>query len=111
VGPGEQRLRYAAVTTAMSTGHVRPGVRDAVISILAISALIVLLAAIDERVRDQGVRLMSRGTSSSVAQASAEVSSTSAGLIATLRDQALEHGAMTAFVIVAGVLVVFMLRT
>jgi hypothetical protein len=81
------------------------------VSLLALTALAMMLVMLDDRVRDAGVRLLDREPAAAVAQAGAHVSSTSSGFIITLREQALDHGAMTAFVIVAAVLVVFMLRT
>ena len=92
------------------SNHLNPGVRDAIISIVTIAAILALLALMDERIRDQGVRIASGEASHSVAVA-ARVGSAGWAMVTTAQSLGLEQVSLALFVIVAAVLVVCMLRT
>jgi hypothetical protein len=82
-------------------------------SVGAVLALVLTLAAIDDRVREQVVLRM--GTP---ARASAEIVTTGgevrdlAGVLyQAVRDQSIEHAPMVTFVLAGGIFLIIMLRT
>jgi membrane associated rhomboid family serine protease len=90
---------------------VRRRLGDATISLIALVILLVMLASVDDRVREQVSAVMGTHGSSQLAGASQEIS----GLVATVFDavkyQSVSHAPMVIFALVATVLVVFMVRT
>ena len=94
----------------MRGSNLNPGVRDAIISIVTIAAILAVLALMDDRIRDQGVRLASGEASEGVA-AAARVGSAGWAMVTTVQSLGLEQVSLGLFVIVAAVLVVCMLRT
>jgi hypothetical protein len=91
---------------------VRRALGDATISLVALVILLVVLASVDDRVREQVSAVL--GTthgSSQLAGASQEVSSLVAVVFDAVKYQSVSHAPMVIFALVATVLVVFMVRT
>lgn len=100
---------------AMSVVNQRSGVRrrfnEVLMSVGAVVLLLMVLVAIDDRVREQfSLRLSSR-PSRELAAAGQQVRDLSEVIFEAVRDQSLDHAPMVIFVLAAGVLVLFMLRT
>lgn len=82
---------------------------DAVISISAMLALLLMLVAIDPRVRIQMTSVWGgSGTTSSVGQDLGEVSDV---VLMSIRDHGIDNAPLMVFALAATVLVLFMLRT
>jgi hypothetical protein len=82
---------------------------DAVISISAVLALLLMLVAIDPRVRIQVASVWGgSGTRSSVGQDMAEISTV---VMSSIRDHGIDNAPLMVFALAATVLVLFMLRT
>ena len=85
---------------------------DVLMSVGALLALILMLAAFDTRVRDQiSLRVGAGRPSAQVAEAGTMVRDLAAVLFAAARDQSIAHAPLVLFVLAATVLVLFMLRT
>ena len=86
---------------------------DVLISVGALLALIVILAAFDGRVREQiSLRIGSGARASAqVAEASAALHDLTTVVMDAVRNQSIEHAPLVIFVLAATVLVLFMLRT
>lgn len=81
-------------------------------AVFGLTALVVGLAAVDVRVREQIAMIVSgRGTTSEVATAGSQIQGFMAIVAQAVRDQSMEHAALVTFGVVALVLVLFMLRT
>ena len=84
-------------------------VGDAVISISAVLALLLMLVAIDPRVRIQVASAWGgSGASSSVSQGLGEISGV---VLSSIRDHGIDNAPLMVFALAATVLVLFMLRT
>ena len=82
---------------------------DAVISISAVLALLLMLVAIDPRVRIQVASAWAgSGASSSVSQDLGEISGV---VLSSIRDHGIDNAPLMVFALAATVLVLFMLRT
>jgi len=91
--------------------HVRRAVNDALISIVALTLLLVVLASVNERVRDEvSLRLNGARAQTELAGAAASVQHLAGVVVDAARDQTIEHAALAIFVVAAGVLTIFMLR-
>jgi hypothetical protein len=84
---------------------------DAVVSLGALTLLIVLLVAIDDRVRDQITARVHAGPSAQIADLGSRARDVAAILASAARDQSIEHAPLAIFVVAATVLVLFMVRT
>ena len=83
-----------------------------VAGVAGVCAVIVGLAAIDVRVRDQLSALLSgRGPSGELMTATARLQEIGLTILQAVRDQSIEHAALTIFALAALVIVMFMLRT
>jgi hypothetical protein len=92
--------------------QIRRAFSDTLISVMALCALILILASLDDRVRDPLTRSVAPGQASAqVANAGATVSNLTAVVVTAVRDQSIEHSPLVIFVLAAAVLVLFMLRT
>ena len=92
--------------------HIRRFFGEAVISLAALSVLILTLAAFDPRVREQiALRLSPGRPSAQIADASAMVRDLTAVVVDAVRDGSIEHAPLVIFVLAATVLLLFMLRT
>lgn len=80
-------------------------------SLLALGTLVSILYVADVRVREGATHIVSAATDSNATQIGAQFSSDTSRVLAIARDQSVEHGAITGFVAVAGVLLLFMLKT
>ena len=77
-----------------------------------VTAVIVGLAAMDDRVRDQLAHLFSgREASGEIVTAGAYLQTFVTVVIQAVRDQSIEHAPLVIFALAALVLVLFMLRT
>jgi hypothetical protein len=84
----------------------------AVTAIVSLTCLVIGLAAIDGRVREQLAWLLNGGgPSREMVSAGSKVESLVAVFAAAVRDQSMEHAALVIFALAALVLVLFMLRT
>jgi hypothetical protein len=75
-----------------------------------VAGLVVGLAAIDVRVREEVVGVLSGHRTGDVATAGARIERFASTLFEALKDQSLEHAPLTIFALGALVLVLFMLR-
>jgi hypothetical protein len=83
---------------------------DAVISVFALLALLVMLVALDPRVRHVASSMWGSDTAA-VTSAGKELGEMSELLLSALRDQGLTNAPLMVFALAATVLVLFMLRT
>jgi hypothetical protein len=80
--------------------------------VAGVCALVVALAAIDSRVRDQLTALIAgRAPSGELVTAASRAQDFGYTILQAVRDQSIEHAALTIFALGALVLVLFMLRT
>ena len=86
---------------------------DALISVAALIALVLMLASFDVRVREQlSMRLGSgRAATTQVADAGVMIRDLTSVVTEAVRDQSIEHAPLVIFVLAATVLMLFMLRT
>ena len=81
-------------------------------SLAGICAVVVALAAIDTRVRDQVSALASgRAPSGELLTVTERLKDFAFAVLQALRDQSIEHAALTIFALGALVLLLFMMRT
>ena len=81
---------------------------DAVISLCALLALLLMLVAIDPRVRVQVASAWGGSTSTSVSKDMREISTV---LLSAIQDRGIDNAPLMIFALAATVLVLFMLRT
>jgi hypothetical protein len=81
---------------------------DAVISFCALLALLLMLVAIDPRVRVQVASAWSGSTSTSVSKDMREISTV---VLSAIQDRGIDNAPLMIFALAATVLVLFMLRT
>jgi hypothetical protein len=81
---------------------------DAVISFCALLALLLMLVAIDPRVRIQVASAWGGSTSTSVSKDLREISTV---LLSAIQDRGIDNAPLMIFALAATVLVLFMLRT
>jgi hypothetical protein len=84
---------------------------DVMISVLALSVLLVMLAALDPRVRDQVQTTLNTPPTSTIRSVTNEVNNVSKVVVRAAEDHSLANAPMVIFGVAAAVLVVFMLRT
>ena len=85
---------------------------EGLMSVGALSAVMLTLIAVDERVREQvWLRLASPPSTTQLSQAGANMRDLTRVVLEALRDQSLSHAPLLIFGLVAVVLVLFMLRT
>ena len=82
---------------------------DAVISISAVLALLLMLVAIDPRVRIQVASV--RGGSGQASSVSQDLGEISGVVLSSIRDHGIDNAPLMVFALAATVLVLFMLRT
>jgi hypothetical protein len=88
---------------------MRRVIGDAVISLCAVMGLLLMLVAIDPRVRIQVASVWGgSGAASSVSQDLGEISSV---VMSAIRDHGIDNAPLMVFAMAATVLVLFMLRT
>jgi len=81
-------------------------------SVAGVCAVVVALAAIDTRVRDQVSALASgRAPSGEFLTITERLKDFAFAVLQALRDQSIEHAALTIFALAAMVLLLFMMRT
>ena len=92
--------------------QMRRAFSDTLISVMALGALVLILASLDDRVRDQISMQMTSGQASAQMAGAGVTASNLTGVVVTaVRDQSIEHAPLVIFVLAAGVLMLFMLRT
>jgi hypothetical protein len=74
-------------------------------------ALVIGLAAIDDRVRDQVMRLLDGGPSEDITAIGRALQGLTFVVARAMKDQSIEHAPLAIFALAAMVLVLFMLRT
>lgn len=93
-------------------GRIRRAFGDALISVAALVALTLMLAAFDGRLREQiSLRIGTGRASAQVADAGVAVRNLTGVVVDAVRDQSIEHAPLVIFVLGATVLMLFMLRT
>ena len=91
---------------------MRRAFSDTLISVMALGALVLILAAFDVRVREQiSLRVGPGRTSAQVADAGMAIRDVARVAVSAVRAQSIEHAPLVIFVLAATVLVLFMLRT
>jgi hypothetical protein len=91
---------------------VRRTVYDLLLTIGAVSLLLLALVAVNDRVRDQlSLRISSTRTSAQLISAGAQVQDFYKLVADVARQQSLEHAPLMLFVFAGTVLVLFMIRT
>jgi len=81
---------------------------DAVISLCALLALLLMLVAIDPRVRVQVASAWGGSTSTSVSKDMGEISTV---VLSAIQDRGIDNAPLMIFALAATILVLFMLRT
>lgn len=81
---------------------------DAVISLCALLALLLMLVAIDPRVRVQVASAWGGSTSTSVSKDMREISTV---VLSAIQDRGIDNAPLMIFALAATILVLFMLRT
>jgi hypothetical protein len=89
----------------------RAKIREGAISLLALVTLLSILYVADLRVREGATHVASVASGVRATQIGAQMSSDASKLVSVARGQSAENAAMTAFVAVAGILLLFMLKT
>ena len=84
---------------------------DAVISLCAVLALLVMLVSIDPRVHYQVAGLWGGSDASPVTSIGNQLSDISKVVLSAARDQGIDNAPLMIFAVAATVLVLFMLRT
>jgi hypothetical protein len=84
---------------------------DALVSTAAVGALLLVLVAADERVRDQVHQLGTVNASTALTQTGGQLRRALGIVMETARDQGLDHTSLLIFVLVATVLLLAMTRT
>ena len=84
---------------------------EALVSAGALALLLLVLVAVDDRVREQVSLRIATRPSVQLASAGERVRDLTAVVVEAARDQSLEHAPLLIFVLAATVLVMFMLRT
>lgn len=91
--------------------RIRRTVNDALISIVALTALLGVLASVNGRVRHEvSLRLNGDRAQAEIADAAANMQQLAGVVMGAVRAQTIEHAALAIFVVAAGVLTIFMLR-
>ena len=85
--------------------------KDAVISILALSVLLLMLMSVDPRLRDQIATTVNTPPTSTIRTVTHQVQDVSKAVVSAAEDHSLANAPMVIFGVAATVLVVFMLRT
>lgn len=84
---------------------------DIALSVGSALLLFVILVSIDERVRDQTVRITSGSAATDVARVTAEIRRTSTTMFKAASAKTEDHAQLMIFTLAAMVLFVFMVRT
>jgi hypothetical protein len=91
--------------------HVRPGIRETVLSITCLVAVLSTLLAVDVRVRERLSMVSTEVTTEGVGTWGERVKSLGAAIVQAARDQAVDQAPLLVFAGVGLVLLLFMLRT
>jgi hypothetical protein len=83
---------------------------DGLISIGAIAALLTILVAVDDRVRERFSGQFAAAPTAHLAGAGSHVREVASVVFDAARDQSIEHAPLMIFVLAATVLVLFMVR-
>jgi hypothetical protein len=103
---------YSSVSWGLLVVHIRRPIGDALISVGALAMLLAVLVSVDERVRQQvSLRLTGGAAQAELRGAGVQVRDLTAVVIDAARYQSIEHAPMMLFMLAAGVLFIFMLRT
>jgi len=90
---------------------VRRAFGDALISVAALVILLAVLVAVDGRVRDQVVGMVSHDAwSSDASRVQAQLRSVTSVILRTAKDQSIDHAPLVVFVVAGTALVLAMLR-
>jgi len=87
------------------------GTREVILSAACLLAVVGGLIATDARVRDRFTSAFGAATYTGATEWTAHVDAIGSAVLQAARDQSIEHAPLLIFAAVAGVLVVFMLRT
>ena len=95
----------------MKKVSLRARLREGAISVLALTALVTILFAVDFRVRAEATRLTSGGSPAGIARRAEELHADASKLLIAARDKTVQNGPMAAFTATAGIFLLFMLKT
>jgi hypothetical protein len=90
---------------------MRRVIGDALISLCAVLALLLMLVSIDPRVRYQVVGVWGGSDTSAVTSLSTQIGEVATVVLSAARDHGMANGPLMIFALAATVLVLFMLRT
>ena len=90
---------------------MRRRINDAVISIVALSVLLLMLMSVDPRLRDQLETTVNTPPTSTISTVTHQVRDVSKVVVRAAEDHSLANAPLMIFGLAATVLVVFMLRT
>ena len=86
-------------------------IREGAISFLALVALVSILFVADYRMREQATRVVAAVSPAGIAQTGAELTANASKLVTDARNQGQQHAPLAAFMMTAGVLLLFMLKS
>ena len=89
----------------------RPGIGEALASVLCLVAVLVTLVAVDVRVRDRFSALVAQTSSEGLASWEARAGALGSAVVQAARDRSLDQAPLLVFTVVAAALLIFMLRT
>jgi hypothetical protein len=98
------------MTTAKESSWIRRAFGETLMCAGAAMVLVLALFCLDNRVREVGLRVISKPTAEMAADGK-RVGDLANVVVKAARDQSAEHRPFVAFALVAGLLVVFMIRT
>jgi hypothetical protein len=90
---------------------IRRTFSDVLISVIALSALLLMLVSVDPRIREQIGTTVSHPSTSTITSVTRQVRDVSNIAVTAAEDHSLANAPIVVFSLVAAVLVMFMLRT
>jgi hypothetical protein len=89
----------------------RPGVGEAMASAICVAAVLATLVSIDSRVRDRFQALVSEASSEGLTTWKDRAGAFADAVVQAARDHSIDQAPLLVFTVVAGALLIFMLRT
>ncbi len=89
----------------------RPGIGEAMASVICVMAVLGTLVAVDGRVRDRFSAVVSEASADPVRTVGARVAALSGAIAQAARDNSIDQAPLLVFTVIAAALLIFMLRT
>ena len=89
----------------------RPGIGEAMASVICLIAVLVTLVAVDGRVRDRFTALVNQASSAPLVSFEDRASAFTDAVAQAARDHSIDQAPLLVFTVVAAALLIFMLRT